>query len=173
VVQESFVDPRWDVLKLNVSGKRMDLPADLLTSDQGSLLAETFSGKIDLPRDDEGVIFVNRSAKAFEFMVDYLRRGQKHHFQYDQSAKEQLVRDELEYWGLDANYNQGLISRFPPKLVSMLSQPPSIHDFQHLDSSSDCLEWWRQIGPLNLQDIQRHSEKKLESLKDRAFVRAS
>ena len=63
------------ILKLNVGGKRIDIPRSTLTQIKGSNLAFIFSGKWDeiLPHDKDGRIFMDFDAAWLEPILDNLR----------------------------------------------------------------------------------------------------
>jgi BTB/POZ domain len=64
-----------DVIRLNVSGKRIDVLRRTLTCLEGSVLEAKFSGRWDnsLEKDDDGVYFVNQPADLFMAMIDFLQ----------------------------------------------------------------------------------------------------
>jgi hypothetical protein len=63
-----------DVLRLSVTGTRMDLLRRTLTAVEGSLLAAQFSGRWDdnLPVDKDGRILINQPHELFKPMIDFL-----------------------------------------------------------------------------------------------------
>ena len=50
---------------------------DILTSVEGSLLKQMFSGRHELKRDHHGKIFVDRDGETFLALINYLRNDRK------------------------------------------------------------------------------------------------
>ena len=69
------MQPLSPILKLNISGKLLDVRASTLCHVPGSALEAFFSGRHELQRDDEGRIFVDRNFEAFNAVVDLIRNG--------------------------------------------------------------------------------------------------
>ena len=66
---------RSDVLRLSVSGTKIDVTRRTLTIVGGSMLAAKFSGNWDdnLERDTEGNIYIDQSPHLFLKLIEYLR----------------------------------------------------------------------------------------------------
>ena len=51
------------------------MPRSTLTSQPGSMLSVMFSGKHQLRTDDIGRVYLDRSGKQFDYILDYLTNG--------------------------------------------------------------------------------------------------
>lgn len=67
-----------DVVRLNVSGTRMEVLRRTLCSVEGSMLASRFSGRWDdnLEKDAEGNFFIDQPVDLFRPLIDFLQRQQ-------------------------------------------------------------------------------------------------
>lgn len=64
-----------EVINLNVGGTcELMTSIDILTSDKGSYLEKTFSGKHELKMID-GKVFLDRDGETFKTLINYLRNG--------------------------------------------------------------------------------------------------
>ena len=66
-----------DMVNLNIGGERfVTVPRSTLTdSAPDSMIAAMFSGRHKLRTDDNGRAYIDRSAKHFDYILDYLRNG--------------------------------------------------------------------------------------------------
>merc|ERR1719161_344914 len=71
----SGTKPKNRILTLNVGGRLFKTNLDVLTRYRYSFFGELFSGKYDVPCMADDVLFIDRSARAFEFILDFLRTG--------------------------------------------------------------------------------------------------
>ena len=62
-----------DVLKLNISGTKMEVTRALLTSVKGSKLAARFSGQHKVKEPKAGEYFLDRDAEIFGIVLNFLR----------------------------------------------------------------------------------------------------
>jgi hypothetical protein len=73
---------------------------DILTSDPKSKLAHNFFNAHQMERID-GEIFIDRNAKIFEMLVDYLRNERKIFPEFDDQITERNFFMELNFWDID------------------------------------------------------------------------
>ena len=88
-----------DIVRLNVGGTRYDASRDTLMRYEGSMLASLVSGKWK-EGDGDTEIFIDRSGRRFEYILDYLRSDRV--YVPDLSYHAALL-DEFEYFGIDVD----------------------------------------------------------------------
>ena len=72
----SIVGSNSDLLRLNIGGERFAIvPRSTLTSVPGSNMAAMFSGRHKLRTDNRGRALIDRDARYFDYILDYLRNG--------------------------------------------------------------------------------------------------
>lgn len=91
-------------VKLNVGGARFETTRDTLCRYRDSYFGAMFSGVIDLPTDEDGRVFIDRSGEHFHRVLDFLRTGSMR--MPDSKGEREAVRDELRFYKLDAHVPQ-------------------------------------------------------------------
>ena len=67
------------IIELNVGGTCLSTTLKTLTSIPGSTLGKMFSGRHELPKDQNGAYFLDRSPPAFAEILDFLRSPTQYH----------------------------------------------------------------------------------------------
>ena len=62
-------------VKLNVGGSRFETTLSTLTRHPDSMLAVMFSGRHEVPQDDDGYVFIDRDGAHFRTILNFLRDG--------------------------------------------------------------------------------------------------
>src|SRR4051812_26346261 len=62
-------------ITLDVGGKLYTTSLTTLCSDPNSMLAAMFSGRFELPKDEKGVVFIDRDGETFGNILYFLRTG--------------------------------------------------------------------------------------------------
>ena len=83
-------------IKLNVSGREMDIARSTLLTVKDSLLAAKFSG--NAPLDTKGRVFLDRDPDIFNYMINYLRSDRKELPQDVSSDIKRNLENEIKYW---------------------------------------------------------------------------
>jgi hypothetical protein len=63
-------------VKLDVGGRVFSVTMDMMTKYPDSFFSRLFSGRWEEMKTDDGAYFINRSAKMFDYIVDFLRDGE-------------------------------------------------------------------------------------------------
>ncbi|CEM10785.1 unnamed protein product [Vitrella brassicaformis CCMP3155] len=66
---------RGGLVKLNVGGKRFVTTEGTLQQGSPSFFDGILTGRLLLPQDEEGFLFIDRNGRYFEYILDYLRSG--------------------------------------------------------------------------------------------------
>eukprot|EP00013_Stygamoeba_regulata_P025303 CAMPEP_0177651930 /NCGR_PEP_ID=MMETSP0447-20121125/12828_1 /TAXON_ID=0 /ORGANISM="Stygamoeba regulata, Strain BSH-02190019" /LENGTH=430 /DNA_ID=CAMNT_0019155079 /DNA_START=91 /DNA_END=1383 /DNA_ORIENTATION=- len=99
------------ILELNVSGKKFTSYKATLCKVDGSMLEAMFSGRHRTVKDKKGRFFIDRPAKPFRTILQYLQTGTVVP-PHDEADMQQLMI-EIEYFGLDYSSDlQVLCHRF-------------------------------------------------------------
>ena len=98
-------------VKLNVGGSKFETTLSTLTRYPDSMLGAMFSGRHEVPPDDEGYVFIDRDGTHFRAILNFLRTGFVDQPRSEQAANE--LKRELEYYQLPS---EGLLS--PPRTTS-------------------------------------------------------
>ncbi|CAL2033841.1 unnamed protein product [Caenorhabditis brenneri] len=86
-----------DIVTVNVSGKVFQTTRATLTKYDGHF-KEIFEGEIEYTKDNTGAIFIDRPAKHFELILNYMRDGQ---VRFPKSEDEILeISNEAQFYGL-------------------------------------------------------------------------
>mgnify|MGYP001319929566 CR=1 FL=1 len=88
-------------VKLNVGGSKFETTLSTLTRHPDSMLAVMFSGRHEVPRDDDGYVFIDRDGTHFRIILNFLRTGALD-VPTSQKAASELTR-ELQYYQLDTS----------------------------------------------------------------------
>lgn len=83
------------IIKLNVGGVQFMTSLTTLCADQDSMLAAMFSGRHELPKDDNGYYFIDRSGETFSIILEWLRTNFL--LQFKNFDKEQLLLEAKYY----------------------------------------------------------------------------
>ena len=97
VVEENRAQFKQRV-KLNVGGTKFETTLSTLTRCPDSMLGAMFSGRHEVPVDDEGYAFIDRDGTQFRTILNFLRTGRLDVPASAQAANELLL--ELEYYQL-------------------------------------------------------------------------
>ena len=97
-------------VKLNVGGSKFETTLSTLTRYPDSMLGAMFSGRHELPPDDEGYVFIDRDGTHFGAILNFLRTGFVDQPRSEQAANE--LKRELEYYQLPS---EGLLT--PPRMA--------------------------------------------------------
>ena len=62
-------------VKLNVGGSKFETTLSTLTRHPDSMLAVMFSGRHEVPQDDDGYVFIDRDGTHFRIILNFLRTG--------------------------------------------------------------------------------------------------
>ena len=88
-------------MQLNVGGQTFCTRLSTLLSHPDSVLAKIFDERFGTPMlDDSGVVFLDSDPSSFEFILQYLRRGQLTVIAGLPRSSVCKVRDDAEYYGL-------------------------------------------------------------------------
>ena len=98
-------------VKLNVGGSKFETTLSTLTRYPDSMLGAMFSGRHEVPPDDEGYVFIDRDGTHFRAILNFLRTGFVDQPRSEQAANE--LKRELEYYQLPS---EGLLT--PPRTTS-------------------------------------------------------
>lgn len=98
-------------VKLNVGGSKFETTLSTLTRYPDSMLGAMFSGRHEVPPDDEGYVFIDRDGTHFRAILNFLRSGFVDQPRSEQAANE--LKRELEYYQLPS---EGLLT--PPRTTS-------------------------------------------------------
>ena len=98
-------------VKLNVGGSKFETTLSTLTRYPDSMLGAMFSGRHEVPPDDEGYVFIDRDGTHFGAILNFLRTGFVDQPRSEQAANE--LKRELEYYQLPS---EGLLT--PPRMAS-------------------------------------------------------
>jgi len=96
---------------LNVGGSKFETTLSTLTRYPDSMLGAMFSGRHEVPPDDEGYVFIDRDGTHFRAILNFLRTGFVDQPRSEQAANE--LKRELEYYQLPS---EGLLT--PPRTAS-------------------------------------------------------
>ena len=88
-----------EVIELNIGGETTATLRSTLTKYDQTFLSAMFSGKFPLTTDSLGKIFIDRPAKPFLSILNWLRTG-KWHTPPTTEVEERLLLSEIEYYGL-------------------------------------------------------------------------
>ena len=95
-------------VKLNVGGDKFETTLSTLTRQPDSTLAVMFSGRHEVPQDDDGYVFIDRDGTHFRIILNFLRTGALD-VPTSQKAASELTR-ELQYYQLDTCVEAGASS---------------------------------------------------------------
>ena len=95
-------------VKLNVGGSKFETTLSTLTRHPDSMLAVMFSGRHEVPQDDDGYVFIDRDGTHFRIILNFLRTGALD-VPTSQKAASELTR-ELQYYQLDTCVEAGALS---------------------------------------------------------------
>ena len=131
----------------------------LLCSVNGTLLERTFSGYHEHTKIGDK-IYVDRDAKSFQHLVNYLRQKNTYAPKFDSKYEEDQFIKELDFWGIQAPQfgsvakETVLVNQLPKRLVDfMKSQPVGL--------APNALNRWKQLGALKFNDIIEKSFEKI------------
>ena len=99
-------------VKLNVGGSKFETTLSTLTRYPDSMLGAMFSGRHEVPPDDEGYVFIDRDGTHFRAILNFLRTGFVDQPRSEQAANE--LKRELEYYQLPS---EGLLT--PPRMAKV------------------------------------------------------
>ena len=99
-------------VKLNVGGSKFETTLSTLTRYPDSMLGAMFSGRHEVPPDDEGYVFIDRDGTHFRAILNFLRSGFVDQPRSEQAANE--LKRELEYFQLPS---EGLLT--PPRMAKV------------------------------------------------------
>lgn len=99
-------------VKLNVGGSKFETTLSTLTRYPDSMLGAMFSGRHEVPPDDEGYVFIDRDGTHFRAILNFLRTGFVDLPRSEQAANE--LKRELEYYQLPS---EGLLT---PRTVEIV-----------------------------------------------------
>ena len=85
-------------VKLNVGGSKFETTLTTLTRYPESMLGAMFSGRHEVPPDDEGYVFIDRDGKQFGTILNFLRTGTLDVPSSTKAATE--LKREMEYYQL-------------------------------------------------------------------------
>ena len=130
-------------VKLNVGGSKFETTLSTLTRHPDSMLAVMFSGRHEVPQDDDGYVFIDRDGTHFRIVLNFLRTGVLD-VPTSQKAASELTR-ELQYYQLDTCVEAGALSTTasPPgsfEVVSTFEQSTSPPAHQHTIDVQDKLK---------------------------------
>ena len=88
------------VITLNVGGTRYTTTLSTLTKYPDSMLGAMFSGRHNLPQQEDGSYFIDRDGEVFKYILMYLRDSTVAYVQISQQEKTQqlLVKIEANYY---------------------------------------------------------------------------
>ena len=124
-------------VKLNVGGSKFETTLSTLTRHPDSMLAVMFSGRHEVPQDDDGYVFIDRDGTHFRIILNFLRTGALD-VPTSQKAASEFTR-ELQYYQLDTCVEAAalLTTVSPPKsfeLVETASRQDSNPGDEHTRS---------------------------------------
>ena len=125
-------------MKLNVGGSKFETTLSTLTRHPDSMLAVMFSGRHEVPRDDDGYVFIDRDGTHFRIILNFLRTGVLD-VPKSQKAANELTR-ELQYYQLDTCVEAGAFST--------TASPPG--SFELVETTS----WTNSVGHAHTQSVQ-------------------
>jgi hypothetical protein len=85
-------------VKLNVGGSRFETTLSTLTRHPESMLAAMFSGRHEVPQDEDGYVFIDRDGTHFRAILNFLRTGILNVPPSRKAAEE--LKCELQYYQL-------------------------------------------------------------------------
>ena len=78
-------------VKLNVGGSKFETTLSTLTRYPDSMLGAMFSGRHEVPPDDEGYVFIDRDGTHFRAILNFLRTGFVDQPRSEQAANERFL----------------------------------------------------------------------------------
>lgn len=109
-------------VKLNVGGSKFETTLSTLTGQPGSMLAAMFSGRHEVPQDEDGYVFIDRDGTHFRTILNFLRSGVLHVPSSHRAAEE--LKCELLYYQLPI---ESLSTRTgeaePPVVDTVVTEP--------------------------------------------------
>ena len=124
-------------VKLNVGGSKFETTLSTLTRYPESMLGAMFSGRHELPPDEEGRVFIDRDGTHFRVILNFLRTGCLDVPHSDQAAKE--LKRELEYYQLP---NDGILH---PRSTSRAPTLEVVRTMQHINTPYDISAHKREV----------------------------
>ena len=103
-------------VKLNVGGIKFETTLSTLTRYPESMLGAMFSGRHDVPADDDGYVFIDRDGTHFRIILNFMRTGSLDGPVSPTAASE--LKRELEYYQLPVPF----ASQTLPKTVAIHTQ---------------------------------------------------
>jgi hypothetical protein len=98
----STSDEKSKIVRFNVGGTRYDVLRSTLECHNGSMLATLVSKQWKEGNSDE-TIFIDRSGRLFELVLNYLRSNEVH---LPTTVNISALQKEFEFYGIDADMNQ-------------------------------------------------------------------
>ena len=129
-------------VKLNVGGSKFETTLSTLTRYPDSMLGAMFSGRHEVPPDEEGYVFIDRDGTHFRAILNFLRTGFVDQPRSEQAANE--LKRELEYYQLPS---EGLLS--PPRTTSARTV-----EIVCTDRIADCTEKVGKMLDRHIRDVE-------------------
>ena len=134
-------------VKLNVGGSKFETTLSTLTRHPDSMLAVMFSGRHEVPQDDDGYVFIDRDGTHFRIILNFLRTGVLD-VPKSQKAANELTR-ELQYYQLDTCVEAGAFST--------TASPPG--SFELVETTSTIGNSWnKSVGDAHTRSVQARLE---------------
>ena len=144
-------------VKLNVGGSRFETTLSTLTRHPDSMLAVMFSGRHEVPQDDDGYVFIDRDGAHFRIILNFLRDGVLD-VPASQKAVIELTR-ELQYYQLPCD--PAAMQPWP------VTKPPAV---EVVDTAGAAGEWSGESDstglPLNVEAHVAELQQKLKANPD-------
>ena len=149
-------------VKLNVGGSRFETTLSTLTGHPDSTLGVMFSGRHEVPQDDDGYVFIDRDGAHFRLILNFLRDGVLD-VPASQKAVIELMR-ELQYYQLPCD-----LAAMQPWPVT---KPPAV---EVVDTAGELSGESYSTGfPLNVEAHVAELQQKLKANPDlRVIARAT
>jgi hypothetical protein len=84
---------------LSVGGIHFETSLDTLLKEPNSMLSIMFSGRHNVPKDEDGRYFIDRDGTHFRYILNYLRDGNTYLPPEEQTADE--LYEEVCYYGIE------------------------------------------------------------------------
>lgn len=129
------------IIRLNVGGTHYEVSRDTFERCKGSMLASLVSNTWKEGNYNDGPIFIDRSGRLFEYVLNYLRTNKVY---LPPSVSKAAVEEELLFYGIDAE----------------MKKVTDLHSFEHLRDLREEI----RIKKENLVELEQQATALAQSL---------
>ena len=135
-------------VKLNVGGSKFETTLTTLTTYPDSMLGAMFSGRHEVPPDEEGCVFIDRDGKHFGTILNFLRTGTLDMPSSTKAVSE--LKREMEYYQLPG---MEAVTDAPdaPVVEIVETTPQALRAAQYAQTGSDRYD--KESGPMHLRSL--------------------